>query len=74
MCIRDSYSTAEVSLPPVPVKEVMITDVVKAYKSTPIPEIAQKMLKNNISHIPVVDSQNHLLGMVTDIDLVACMI
>ena len=71
--VRLHYSTTEVSLPPVPVKEVMISDVIKAYKTTPVSEIADIMLKNKISHMPVVDSQDRLLGMVTDIDLMACM-
>jgi CBS domain-containing protein len=31
------------------------------------------MIKNKISHIPVVSAENRLLGMVTDIDLMACM-
>ncbi len=72
--VRLHYSTLEVSLPPVPVKEIMISDVVKAYKNTPVNEVAEKMIKNKISHIPVVDANNRLLGMVTDIDLMACMI
>ena len=72
--VRLHYSTLEVSLPPVPVKEIMISNVVKAYKNTPVNEVAEKMLKNQISHIPVVDSNDRLLGMVTDIDLMACMI
>jgi CBS domain-containing protein len=72
--VRLHYSTSEVSLPPVPVKEIMIADVVKAYRNTPVNEVAEKMLKNNISHIPVVDSSDRLVGMVTDCDLMACMI
>ncbi len=75
--IRDTlrlyYSTTKVDLPPVPVKEVMITDVIKAYSNDPVGEISQKMIKNKISHVPVVDSDNRLIGMVTDIDLMACM-
>jgi len=70
--VRLHYSTSEVALPPVPVKEVMITDVVKATKNTPVHEVADKLVKNKISHIPVVDSEDHLIGMVTDIDLMAC--
>lgn len=70
--VRLHYSTSEVSLPPVPVKQVMITDIVKGFKTTPIEELAEKMLKNKISHVPVVDSEDHLIGMVTDIDLMAC--
>ena len=72
--VRLHYSTLEVALPSVPVKEIMITDVIKAYKNTPVNEVADKMLKNQISNIPVVDSNNRLIGMVTDIDLMACML
>jgi CBS domain-containing protein len=70
--VRLHYSTTQVSLPPVPVKEVMVTDVLKATKNMLIHEVAEIMLKNEISHIPVVDSEDRLTGMVTDIDLMAC--
>lgn len=72
--VRLHYSTSEVSLPQVPVKEVMVKDVIKGYINTPFNEIADKMLKNSISHVPVVDSNDRLIGMVTDIDLMAYMI
>lgn len=71
--IRIHYSTSEVTLPPVPVKEIMVSNVVKAYQNTQVNEVADKMLKNKISHVPVVDSNNRLIGMITDIDLMACM-
>ncbi len=71
--VRLHYSTSEVSLPQVPAKEVMITNVIKAYENTPVNEIAEKMVKNQISHIPVVDSNDRIIGMVTDIDLMATM-
>lgn len=70
--IRLHYATTQVDLPPVPAKEVMIKDITKAYKNDPISEIARKMYKNNISHVPVINSDNRLEGMVTDIDLMAC--
>ena len=70
--VRLHYTTSEVALPPVPVKQIMVGDVIKATKNTPIHEVADKMIKNKISNIPVVDSDNRLLGMVTDIDLMAC--
>ena len=72
--VRIHYTTSEVSLPMVPVKEVMITNVIKASKHAPVKEIAEKMLKNRISHIPVVDANDRLIGMVTDIDLMACIL
>ena len=72
--IRLHYSTSEVALPTVPVKEIMISNVIKATKNTPVHEVADKMIKNEISHMPVVDSDDRLVGMVTDIDLMACWI
>jgi CBS domain-containing protein len=51
----------------------MIKDVVKVYKQSSVNDVADKMLKNNISHVPVVDSHDRLIGMITDIDLLACM-
>ena len=71
--IRLYYSTSKVDLPPVPVKQVMVTNVIKAFKNTPVKEIAKNMIKNKISHMPVVDESDRLVGMVTDIDLMACM-
>jgi len=71
--IRLYYSTSKVDLPPVPVKQVMVTNVIKAFKNTPVKEVAKNMIKNKISHMPVVDESDRLVGMVTDIDLMACM-
>jgi CBS domain-containing protein len=70
--IRLHYATTQVDLPPVPANEIMIKDITKAFKNDPISEIARKMYKKNISHVPVVNSDNRLEGMVTDIDLMAC--
>jgi len=72
--VRLHYSTSEVTLPPVPVKEVMIKDVVKAFRNTSVIETSKRMVKNNISHIPIVNSDDKLIGMVTDIDLLACIL
>jgi CBS domain-containing protein len=72
--VRLHYSTSEVSLPSVPVKQVMVTNIVKATKNTPVKEVAKKLVKNKISHMPIVDSEDRLIGMVTDIDLMACML
>ncbi len=51
----------------------MITDVVKGFKNTTVSEIANSMLKHDISHIPIVDADDRLIGMISDIDLMACM-
>jgi CBS domain-containing protein len=72
--VRLYYSTSEVSLPDVPVKEVMITDVKKSFRNTPACEVADMLVKHDISHMPVVKADDHLIGMVTDIDLMRCVL
>lgn len=71
--VRLYYSTSKVTLPAVPVKEVMITDVIKAFRNTTVSEVAEQMIKHHISHLPLVDEDDRLIGMITDIDLMACM-
>lgn len=71
--VRLYYATTQVDLPTVPVSQVMITNVIKAFRNTPISDIARKMYKNRISHVPVVNEEDRLIGMVSDIDLMACM-
>ena len=72
--VRMYHSTSEVSLPMDPVEKVMVKDVKTATKRTPICDVAKMMTKHDISHIPLVNSENRLVGMVTDIDLMGCMI
>ncbi len=67
--LRLYYSTSKIDLPPVPVKEVMVRDVEKASRKTPISEVAKIMLKKKISQLPVIGSDDRLIGMITDIDL-----
>ncbi|MBS3801514.1 MAG: CBS domain-containing protein [Candidatus Thermoplasmatota archaeon] len=71
--VRMYHSTSEVSLPLEPVEKVMIPKVKTATKRTPVCNVAKMMIKNDISHIPLVNSENRLVGMVTDIDLMACL-
>jgi CBS domain-containing protein len=71
--VRLYYSTTKVTLPSIPVKEVMITDVKKASKNTPVCDVAKIMIKNDVSHIPIVTADDRLVGMVSDIDLMGCI-
>ena len=71
--VRLYYSTTHVTLPSIAVKDVMITDIKKVTKNTPINEVANIMIKNDVSHIPIVNADDRLVGMVSDIDLMACI-
>lgn len=70
--VRLYYQTTHVTLPTIPVKEAMIKNVKKATKNTPVSDIANMMIKNDISHIPIINADDRLVGMVSDIDLMAC--
>lgn len=54
------------------VAEFMRTDVVTTKRSAPVSEVADAMLNHLIHHVPVVDGGN-VVGMVTTLDLAACL-
>ena len=50
-------------------KELMEPNVISIRKETPAQEIANLMLKHNISGFPVVDRLGNVLGVVSELDL-----
>jgi CBS domain-containing protein len=48
----------------------MTREVIIVHPDTPVVDIAREMLQHNISGIPVVDRDGHLVGIVTEADLV----
>jgi len=71
--VRLYHSISEVSLPKIPVKEIMIKDVKTASRTTPLCDIAKLMVKNKFGNVPIINEQNYLKGMISDIDLMKCM-
>lgn len=53
----------------VAVSDVMTKDVISVKKSADIHEAAQLLSENNISGLPVVDEENHVVGIVTEADI-----
>jgi CBS-domain-containing membrane protein len=53
------------------VRDIMTTDVAVASVGTPVSEIARLMDERDVSGIPVVDENRQVLGLVTDLDLIA---
>ena len=51
------------------VSEQMTRDVASVRPDTPVPEAAAAMLRNRIHHLPVVDENNHLRGIVSTMDI-----
>jgi len=53
---------------PVPVSQIMSTDVVTCLPETSTLEAIRLMKRHRISSLPVVDNQSRLLGIVTEVD------
>ena len=51
-------------------KDIMIQHVISIQKEAKLDEIISVLMQNHISGVPVVDSNNCLIGMVTEKDLV----
>ncbi|MGH2460987.1 MAG: CBS domain-containing protein [Chloroflexota bacterium] len=52
------------------ISELMTTEVVTVYPDTTVVEIARRMVEYDISGVPVVERNGHLVGIVTEADLV----
>ena len=50
--------------------DIMTKDVITVSKKTTVAELANLLAANNIGGTPVVDGQGHLLGVVTESDLI----
>ncbi len=72
--MRLYYETSKIQLPPIPVKEVMVRDVITVFRKTELSVVAQKMLDHNINQMPVMDGENEMMGMVCDVDLMKTLI
>ena len=53
------------------VQDVMTKDVIAVKGDTPYKQIAEILVERNISGVPVVDSEGHVLGVVSEADLLA---
>ena len=52
------------------VQDIMTTDVVTVQRGTSVNDIARLMSEQDISGIPVVDDAHHVVGIVTELDMI----
>jgi len=52
------------------VRDIMTTDVITVRRDTPVNDIAKLMGERDISGIPVVDEAKHIIGIVTELDMI----
>jgi acetoin utilization protein AcuB len=51
------------------VEKIMTRNVLVVHPDTPILDAAELMLDQKVSGLPVIDAQNHLVGMITESDI-----
>jgi len=56
------------------VKDVMTSKVKTAGTDTPVSEVANIMIRNNINRVPVLNNKGDLVGIITRADIVKSMI
>ncbi len=71
---RIYITKTELKLPPTPVKEVMVKDLICITKKTSVSRCAQLMKENRIEQTPVLSADNKFLGLVRDIDLLGALL
>ena len=52
------------------IEDVMTRDVITVSPATPIHEAASLMVKHRVSGLPVTDTEGHLVGIISDGDLI----
>jgi CBS domain-containing protein len=62
-------STLREGLPDVRVEEVMTREVTTIHPEAPLAEVVEKLLDKDYTALPVVDSTNRVVGIISDTDL-----
>lgn len=52
------------------VRDIMTTDVVTVRRDTSVNDIAKLMSERDVTGIPVVDEAKHVIGIVTELDMI----
>ncbi|MDO9536716.1 MAG: CBS domain-containing protein, partial [Thermoplasmata archaeon] len=63
-----------INLPKIPVKNVMISDPVTIFRKTSVSETARIMKKHDFGQLPIRDSQDRLVAMVYELDMLAAIL
>lgn len=63
------YEVSKIEQPMLPVKEIMVKDVITATRSSKINECISKMIRNRIDQIPIVSVTDEIEGMLYDKEL-----
>jgi len=71
--MRLYWEERKVDLPRRPVRDVMVSRPVTVFRKTSASEAARLMWKHDFGQLPIVDSQDRLVAMLYDVDLLAVL-
>lgn len=67
--LRSTYGSGGIQYPALRVADIMSRELISCRLSAGLPAVAESMGKHKIDAMPVTDSENNLLGIVTSSDL-----
>ena len=67
------YEVSKITLPKIPVKEIMVKNPITVFRKTPLKEAARIMRRNDFGQLPIRDTDDRLYAMVDELDVIACM-
>ncbi len=68
------YSVSRVKVPSIPVKDIMVSDLVKAAYISGVSECALKMKRNRIDQVPIVNANQIFVGLLRDRNLMEAIL
>lgn len=68
------YEVSMITLPKIPVSEIMVKEPITVFRKTPISEAARIMRRNDFGQLPIRDTDDKLLAMVDELDVISVLI
>ena len=68
------YDIGKVEIPHIPIEKFMVTKPVNVHGKTSVSKAARLLARGSFNQAPVVDMDDHLVGMVYDMDLLNVLI
>jgi CBS domain-containing protein len=67
------YEVSDLDMPSEPVKQFMKKDPTTVFTNTPSYKAAEKMYKHDYRVLPIIDSNENLVNMVSDLDIISTL-
>jgi CBS domain-containing protein len=68
------YEESKITLPKIPVKEIMVRKPITASRKMIASEAARIMRKNDFGQMPIKGPDDRLLAMVDELDIISCLV